>query len=312
MSGGTLLGALLLLACACASAQELEAESYSDRPAHINFVAAGYVRSDGSVLFDTGVPVSDVQAGIDSLSVLYGATTTVFGRTGSFAFTAPYVWADVRGNVGEASGTVARSGPADLRVRLAMNLLGGQSRPLLGASLVIIAPTGQYESSRLINIGSNRWALKPEIGLALPRGRWMFETSLAAWFYTDNDAFFGGRRREQEPIAALQAHVRYSFRPGWWIAVSSIYYSGGRTTVGGIENDDVQGNSRVGAALSAPLFANQSIKLTWSSGVTTRFGGDFDTWGVFWQYAWSRNRQQTAAHQNSFCASACARSVSTW
>jgi hypothetical protein len=248
------------------------------------------LRSDGDVLFDATAPISDVQAAIDSLSVGYGGTATVFGRTGSFAFVVPYAWADVSGNVGEASGTVGRSGPADLRVRVAMNLRGAQARPLVGASLTIIAPTGQYDSSRLINIGSNRWSFKPEVGLALPRGRWLFETSLAAWLYTDNDALFGGRRREQEPIAALQAHVSYSFRPGWWIAGSSIYYGGGRTTVDGIEQDDVQGNARLGAALSAPLSPHQSIKFMWSTGVSTRFGGDFDTWGVFWQYAWARKR----------------------
>ena len=290
MSGGPLCCALLLLACAGASAQEMEAQSYSDKPPHINFLAAGYLRSEGSVLFDASAPISDVQAGIDSLSVVYGGTTTVFGRSGSFAVAAPYVWADVSGNVGDASGAGVRSGPADLRVRIAMNLRGERSRPLVGASLAITAPTGQYDSSRLINIGSNRWSFKPELGIALPHGRWLFETSLAGWFYTDNDAFFGGRRREQEYIASIQAHVSYSFRPGWWIAASSIYYRGGRTTVGGIENDDVQGNSRAGVALSAPLTAHQSLKLAWTSGVSTRFGGDFDTWGVFWQYAWVSKR----------------------
>jgi hypothetical protein len=278
----------MLLACAGASAQELEPQSYSDTPPHINFVAAGYVRSDGAVLFDTSAPISDVQAGIDSLTAVYGGTITLFDHTGSYAVVAPYVWADVRGNVGDTSGTVVRSGPADLRVRIAMDLLGRQSRPLVGASLTLIAPTGQYDSSRLINIGSNRWSFKPEIGMALPRGRWLLETSLGAWFHTDNDAFLGGRRREQESIAAVQVHVSYSFRPGWWIAASATYYRGGRTTVDGIENDDLQGNSRVGAVLSAPLTAHQSLKLAWSGGVSTRFGGDFDTWSVFWQYAWVR------------------------
>ena len=288
MSGGSLCYALLLLACAGASAQELEPQSYSDTPPSINFVAAGYVRSDGGVLFDTSAPISNVQAGIDSLTAVYGGTTTVLGHTGSYAVVAPYVWADVSGDVGEARGSVQRSGPADLRVRMAIDLLGRQSRPLVGASLTIIAPTGQYDSSRLINIGSNRWSFKPEIGVGLPRGRWLFEMSLAAWFYTDNDAFFGGRRRQQESIAAAQVHVGYSFRPGWSITGSSTYYRGGRSTVDGIENDDVQGNSRVGAVLSAPLTAHQSLKLAWSSGVSTRFGGDFDTWSVFWQYAWVR------------------------
>jgi hypothetical protein len=289
MPGGSLCCALLLLLCVGASAQELEAQSYSEPP-HISFVAAGYVRSDGGVLFDTAAPISDVRAEIDSLTAVYGGTTTVLGRTGSFTLVAPYVWADVSGNVGEASRAVVRSGPADLRMRIAINLRSEQSRPLVRASLSVIAPTGQYESSRLINIGSNRWAFKPEIGVALPRGRWLFETLVGAWIYTDNDAFFGGRRREQEPIASVQVHVSYSFRPGWSITGSSTYYRGGRSTVDGIENDDVQGNSRVGAVLSAPLSAHQSIKLAWSSGVSTRFGGDFDTWGVFWQYAWVRKR----------------------
>lgn len=282
--------ALLFAACAGASAQELEPQSYSGKPPHIRFVAVGYLRSDGGVLFDASAPISDVQAGIDSLSVVGGGTTTLFGRAGSFAVAAPYAWADVSGNVGEASGTVVRSGPADLRVRIAVNLRSEQSRPLVGASLTLIAPTGQYESSRLVNIGSNRWAFKPEIGLALPHGRWLFEASAGAWFYTDNDAVFGGRRREQDAIASVQAHVSCSFRAGWWVAASSTYYRGGRSTVDGIQNDDVHDNLRVGAVLSAPLSAHQSIKLAWTSGVSTRFGGDFDTWGVFWQYAWERKR----------------------
>lgn len=281
---------MLLLACVSASAQDLEPQSYSDKPPRMHFVSTGYVHSEGGVLFDASVPISNVQAQIDSLSVVYGGTATVFGRPASFALAAPYVWADVRGNVGDTSGTATRSGPADLRVRMGMNLSRAQSRPLVGASLVIIAPTGQYDSSKLINIGSNRWSFKPEIGLALPLQRWLLETSLAAWFYTDNDAFFGGQRRHQEYIAAVQAHVSYTFRPGWWISASSTYYRGGRTTVGGIQNDDVQGNTRAGVAVSAPLTAHQSLKLMWTSGVSTRFGGDFDTWGLFWQYAWSTKR----------------------
>jgi hypothetical protein len=290
MSGGPLRCTLLLLACVSASAQDLEPQSYSDTPPRMHFVSTGYVHSDGNVLFDASVPASDVQAQIDSLSVIYGATATIFGRAGSFAFAVPYVWADVRGNVGDTSGAAVRSGPGDLRVRVGMNLLREQTRPRLGASLVIIAPTGQYDSSKLINIGSNRWSFKPEIGLALPLQRWLLETSLAAWFYTDNNDFFGGKRRQQESIAAVQAHVSYAFRPGWWISASSTYYRGGRTTVGGVENDDVQGNSRAGIALSAPLTAHQSLKLMWSTGVSTRFGGDFDTWGLFWQYAWATQR----------------------
>lgn len=301
MPGTTLLFALLSLASVCALAQELDPRAYSGKPADINFVGMGYARSDGGMLFDASLNVSDVEAQISAVSIGFGGTTQMLDRTGTFAIAVPYVQGDVRGNVGEESRAVTRSGLGDLRLRIAMDLLGGaplttadhekkRLRPLLGASLVVIAPTGQYDHSKLVNIGTNRWSFKPEIGVALPCNRWLLEASLAEWVYTDNNDFFGGMRREQEPITALQVHVSYAFRPGLWIAAGSTYYRGGRTTVGGLENDDVQGNSRVGLALSVPILANQSIKLVWSKGVSTRFGGDFDSWGVAWQYAWFRRR----------------------
>jgi hypothetical protein len=299
MSGRTLFLSLLLLACAPALAQELEPRSYAGGPVDINFVALGYASSDGNMLFDASLPISDVQAKIDALSIVYGGTRSLFGRAGNFAIAAPYVQGDVRGNVQEQSNAVTRSGLGDVRLRVGIDLAGDapqriadyakrMTRPLLGASLLVIAPTGQYDPSKLINISANRWAFKPEIGASLPRGRWLLEASLAAWLYTDNDDFYGGKRREQQVIESIQANVSYTFRPGLWIAGSSTYYWGGRTTVGGLENDDVQGNSRVGLALSVPAFASQSVKLVWSKGVSTRFGGDFNSWGVFWQYAWVR------------------------
>jgi hypothetical protein len=300
MPGTTLfVFSLLSLACVGALAQELEPRSHSGGPDNINFIATGFSSSSGDMLFDASLPVSDVKAKIDAFSVVYGGSAPVLGHTGNFALAIPYLWGDVRGEVGEQTASASRVGLGDMRLRLAIDLVGDipvtaseyakrRQRPRVDASLVIIAPTGQYDPAKLINIGTNRWSFKPEIGVSLPCGRWLLETSLAVWIYTDNDDFFGGVRRAQEPIGSLQAHLSYVFRPGLWLAAGATYYRGGRTTAGEIENNDVQGNSRVGLALGVPISNSQSIRFIWSSGVSTRFGGDFDTWGVLWTYAWRR------------------------
>ena len=86
-------------------------------------------------------------------------------------------------------------------------------RTTLGASLSISAPTGQYDPDKLINIGTNRWAFKPEIGLTIPHGPWMFDVFAGVWLFSANPDFFGGVHREQDPMPTLQGHVSYTFRP---------------------------------------------------------------------------------------------------
>jgi hypothetical protein len=160
------------------------------------------------------------------------------------------------------------------------------SQPVLGASLLLVAPTGQYDSSRLVNIGSNRWAFKPELGFAYPAGRFSLEAYGGLWFFTDNNNYLGGSRRSQESLTAWQAHVSYSFRRSLWLAADATHYSGGRTRTNDVPAANRQENTRVGLTLSVPLRAEQSIKIAWSRGTTVRFGGDFEEVSIAWQAAW--------------------------
>ena len=118
------------------------------------------------------------------------------------------------------------------------------------------------------------------------RRPWSLELYGGAWIYTDNDNFFRGARREQEPIATLQAHVNYTLRPSLWLAVDATYYAGGRTTVNGVQKDDRQENTRVGLTFSLPIAKGHSLKLNWSEGVTERIGTNFTIFGATWQYSW--------------------------
>ncbi len=55
-------------------------------------------------------------------------------------------------------------------------------RPILGASIKVVAPTGHYDPDRLINVGANRWAVKAELGQIIPlKPKLMLEFELGAW-----------------------------------------------------------------------------------------------------------------------------------
>jgi hypothetical protein len=296
---GRLLGlaGLTLLSVVAASAQELEPRAYSPSPTGANFVVLGYSRTTGDVLFDPSMPVTDVVARINGAALAYGRTFGLFGRSANIGLATPYVVGTLEGNLAGEFTSVRRSGLGDTRLRFAVNLLGGpaltprefaQRRPrtTLGMSFVVTTPSGQYDPSKLVNLSSNRWAVKPELGLSYPRGRWTFDAYAGAWLFSDNKNFYGGSIRSQEHMTVLQAHVSYTVRPRLWIAVDATYYTGGRTTVDSAVKDDRQENSRAGLTLSIPIRSRHSLKMSWAEGTTTRIGGDFRTLGVAWQYLW--------------------------
>jgi Putative MetA-pathway of phenol degradation len=279
------------------SAQELEPRAYSARPIGTHFLVANYSRLSGEVLTDPSLPITDVQAKIGIYSIGYLRSFAFFERSASAAIVVPYARGDITGEVFDAAREAHRSALGDLRLRFTANLVGDPAvgakefaqrapAPSIGASLSVVAPTGQYDPARLINVGANRWAFKPEIGLAIPMGRWFADVSYGAWLYTDNTDFFGGQRRGQHPLSVYQFHAGYNFAPGVWLAADAAYYSGGRTVVNGVEGNDVQQNSRVGVTLSLPLSSGWSTKLSWSRGVATRIAGDFEVIAITLQYRW--------------------------
>ncbi|SDD45924.1 Putative MetA-pathway of phenol degradation [Cupriavidus sp. YR651] len=280
-------------------AQELEPRAYSAAPIGTHFLLATYARLGGDVLTDPSLPITDVNAKIDIFALGYLQVFDLLGRTASVGVVLPYSRANVTGNVFDAPNSVYRAGVGDAYLRLAVNLLGGAAKTpaefarhppvsTLGASLTVVAPSGQYHADRLINIGANRWAFKPELGVSVPFGNnWFAESSFGVWFFTANDEFLGSRQRQQSPIAVVQLHGGYQFRPGLWLAADAGFYSGGNTTVDGVRNDDRRTNTRYGLTLSVPLVANWSGKIGVSKGWITRAGGDYKAITLTVQYRWN-------------------------
>jgi hypothetical protein len=281
-----------------ASAQDLEPRAYAAAPVGLSFLAVIAGRSAGGVLVDPSLPVEDVRASVNSLGVGLGTTFNFFGRTALGVAALPWVWVDATGCVGETSGHVSRSGLADPRLKFSVNLIGGralpapefakiQRRTIVGASLTAILPLGQYDPAKIVNLGTNRWTFKPELGVSRLIGRWTIDGYAGLWMASANHEFYpGDSLRTQQPILALQAHVSYTARPRLWLAADGTWYSGGTTTVNGVRKADLQRNSRIGVTTSLPLARQQSLKISVSTGATTRAGSDFRTIAVAWQTSW--------------------------
>jgi hypothetical protein len=285
----------LQLAGSSAAAQDLEPRAYSAKPIGVVFALVNVARSHGSVLFDPTLRITNVSATLNSVVVGAGYSFDLFGKTAFVSGAVPYGWGTARGDVAEQTRSVDRAGLADSVVRLSANLRGNPAmgakqfaaaprKTIIGASITVTSPTGAYDSSHLINLGTNRWGARPEVGLSVPKGRWDFDGYFGVWMYSTNTNFYpGGRSRTQENVQAAQLHVDYTFRPGLWLAFDSNWYAGGSTSVDGASPSTGVKNSRVGVTFSMPLSRQQTLNVAYSSGAVVRAGSDLETIAVTWQ-----------------------------
>lgn len=276
----------------------MEPKAYSASPIGANFLVGSFTHSTGAIVFDPTLPVSDVSATVNGYAVAVGHSFPLFGDLALLTFALPYATADVSGKIQEQAASTSRSGLADSQLRFSINLIGNPAmaprefaraprKPIVGASLTVRAPTGQYYDTKLINIGNNRWAFKPEVGISIPIRRLDADLYGGVWLFTANDDYYpGGLHRTQDPVVTLQAHVSYTLKPRLWVAFDSTWYSGGSSQVEGGHPSTSQNNSRAGVTLSMPVGRRYSLKLAYGSGVIVRTGTNFTTYAVAWQALW--------------------------
>jgi hypothetical protein len=292
-----LVAAILAVVSTDARGQDLEPRAYANTPVGLNFLIAGYTYSRGGVASDPSVPLNDAAVQVHGGVLAYARAFGVLGQSAKVYMVLPV--ARISGSATFAGEPRERevSGLGDPRVRFSLNFYGAPALSLkefadyeqdliLGASLQVSVPLGQYDADKLVNVGTHRWSVKPELGVSKAFGKLTVELLNGVTFYTDNDDFLGDKTRAQDPIYSVQGHVIYSFGHGIWAALDGTYYTGGRTTVDGVKGDDRQGNMRVGATVALPVSRHHSIKLYASTGVSTRTGSDFDTVGMAWQIRW--------------------------
>jgi len=286
-------------------AQDLAPRAYLITPIHSNAVTLTYSLFDGSLLFEGTAPITGATARAHIAIFNYSRSLEFLGRTANFTASLPYGVGNFRGTVVGAETHAYRSGLLPAAFRFSVNLMGGPAmsvaefrkwhqRSILGISFRLVPQTGQYDPTKLINWGANRWAFKPELGYSQRWGHWILDAYAGVWFYTTNPDFFSHNQfspsintQTQSPIASFEGHLSYDFKPRLWVSLDGNYWSGGVTGLNGVENPStLQRNSRLGGTASLPLSRHQSVKFSYSNGAYIRYGGNFQNVSLAWQYSW--------------------------
>ena len=286
------------------AAQDLAPRAYIISPIHSNAVVVSYAYFNGNLDFG-GLPITDAKAtaNVPSLSIFH--SMNFFGRTANFTAVLPYGVANFSGTILNTETNAYRSGLLDSVWRYSVNLYGGPSmdgrqymkwrqKVLVGASIRVVAPTGQYDSTKLINLGNNRWGFRPELGYSQRFGHWIVDAYAGGWFYTTNPKFFSQNQynpgiitQHQAPIASFEGHLSYDVKPRLWVSFDGNFWRGGATSLNGVENPTTSlRNSRVGGTVSAPITKHQAVKASYNNGAYIKYGGDFQNISVGWQYSW--------------------------
>lgn len=277
--------------------QELTPRAYWPAPQGTQVLTIGAIYTDGDIVPDPSLPITGVNSTITSGVLGYLHTLDLFGRTAHVILEQSYSSGDTVGEVG-GMGELERdySGRGDVAATLAVNLMGAPAmnreqfaalrrdpKPILGASIKVVAPTGDYEDDKLVNVGSNRWAAKFEFGyITVLRPKWLLEIEAGVWVFDDNDDFLGVRR-EQSSIKSLELHLVRRFSPGFWASLDLNGYRGGQSTVGGRRLNDLQRDSKLGATLVFPIAHKHAIKVAYSAGSINDSDEDFDVYQVSYQ-----------------------------
>lgn len=307
---GTLLRRLIPFVClifmhgTCA-AQDLAPRAYLITPLHSNAVTATYSFFDGGLLFDGEVPITGATARVSVPVLSLVHSLNFFGRSANVLVSLPYGVGNFHGTVVGVEANAYRSGLFPATVRFSVNLIGGpamdledfvkwRQKHLLGVSVKLVPPSGQYDPTELLNYGTNRWAVKAELGYSRRWGHWILDSYGGAWVFTTNREFFshntfspGTNTQSQNPTGSFEGHLSYDFKPRLWVSLDGNFWFGGATSINGISSaNTTQRNSRVGITISVPVSKHQSLKLSYNDGAYIRYGGNYRNISIAWQYSW--------------------------
>lgn len=295
---------ILLSVLACVfmgrlQAQDLEPRLLSPAPVGGNFAIASYGYSVGNILLDNTLPVEDLDASINSFIVAYARSFKLFKKLAKFDAIVPYALANYDAIVNNADTSASRTGFGDPLFRLSIIWIGTdplsppdfmkreQKKFNLGTSLRVVAPMGQYDPSKLLNLGTNRWTVKLTLAASYTLARRVvLEGHFNSVFFTENDAFFSGNTLKQKPLLSTQFHASYIIKPGVWVAASIGRSYLGETVLNGEEQDNLQNTSRYGLVFSYRLKPHSALKLGFTSGITARYGANFTSFVLAYQFIW--------------------------
>jgi hypothetical protein len=299
----SLVSVCMALCCGqVAITQTLAPRAYVITPKDGNAITLSWSFYDGGLNFNGTVPITGATGVYHIPALSYYHSFSLFGRSANITGLLPYGVGTFQGSVLGTQRQVYRSGLLDFGLRFSVNLKGGpamsapefakwKQKTLLGASLTVVAPTGQYDPTHLINWGIHRWAFKPELGYSRRWGNWLLDAYGGVWSFTTNNAFFSIPNPEpqtEKPVGSFEGHLSYDFpKKRCWASLDGDFWIGGTTSLNGVSNPVTrQTSSRIGGTVALPVGKHQTIKAAYSNGTYVRFGGNYQSVSLAWQYSW--------------------------
>jgi hypothetical protein len=203
------------LAAVPAAAQDLEVRRWSHLPVGVNTLAVGYAGQDTRIYFNPIVGITDGTADLNAWVARYSHTFDWSGKTARIDVMLPYVSGTWQGLVDGVPGQRTIRDRGDPWIRLGLNFYGAPAnsgnayrnyiaehpiRTTIGASLAVSPPLGDYDPTELINVGTNRYAVRPQLGMLHVRRAWSFELTGSVFIFQDNTDFVDAITLSQEPV----------------------------------------------------------------------------------------------------------------
>ena len=283
-------------------AQELEPRRWSHLPIGKNFIGGGYAYTEADIFLDPVLRIEDGEMEMHTWALKYIRTFELLQKSARIGFTQAYQEGRYNGLLNGVPTSIKRSGLADSVLRFAINLYGAPPlegkefaayrakanvETIVGTALIVQLPTGDYMDDKLINLGTNQFTFRPQLGVVHNRGKWSMELTGAVWLYTNNNDFFNGNKLEQDPYYTIQTHLIYTFRPGFWTAASAGYGYGRESTVNGEKKNDRRENLAWALSFGFPITRQLGVKVIY---LATRsqesIGQDSDSIGAAFSIFW--------------------------
>ncbi len=296
--------ALLMLALASVSpAQDLEPRRWSHLPIGTNYGGAGYAYTDGDIAFDPVMRIEDGTVGMHTAAFKYIHSFELGDKSARVDVMQAVQDGRWSGLVDGLQTVVDRSGLTDAGLRFAVNLYGApplsgrefadyraehaDGETIVGAGLMVVLPTGEYFEDKLINLGGNRFVVRPQLGMTHNRGPWTVELTGAAWLFADNDEFWNGNRLEQAPLWSLESHLIHTFSPGLWVGASAGFDTGGRSTINDTAKNDYRNQVSWALTLGVPISRQAGLKFSYLGSLSLEeTGADLNTLAVAVSVLW--------------------------
>lgn len=281
-------------------AQFTDPRNYENFPVGVNQVELNYdyVRANESI--DPSMVIEGAHLNLNQWTITYMRYFNLFGR---MAWVAPSIpLAVLNGAVSGTNVSGSVGGAGDSGYEFTWLLKGGPAlspaefgsyKPttVVGVSLNVTAPTGQYRADKILNLGSDRWSFRPEIGLSHPFGRdqkWTFDAYANSYFYTDNTSYRGAEVLRQGPLPAFEGHISYTFGERVVASLDARYSFRGDTSIDGVGQNDSQKNFVYGSEAIVTLNNQNQLTFIFERAAVHENGPSVTGVAVRYDYYWGR------------------------